>query len=336
MDLFFTENRVYYVADIDSTGKYKIRSSLVYKWIETNKDVIVIDRATLGRDEPNIALLTKYELAVEGKHQEDKFSTYQEGIFNYIEFDWMTDQRLSVPDWHRQILNRIHPEWFNMTEDYTGSPRFADMMRKLNREERKKYAVYPSKEETFRAFEARPDKIRLVVVGQDPYTGGIATGIAFGSKGESTPSLLQIEKAIKSSIKVEGELDYTLRSWVKQGALMLNTALTIRATQTNSHEDYWKSFIRRVLIEINKFPKPLPIILLGTKARDHRYRFTNNDHLVLEAEHPASALYNNREWEHEDVFLDAHKFILKHSGKQFKWLNKPVKKEKESIQIITS
>lgn len=339
IDIGFKDKRVYCVVKVDERGKYKIRSSLVYKWIEKARDVVVIDIDSLNNDEPSCALLTTFELSVDAKHlSQKKLKSYQDGTYHMVEFTWLEDKRIQVDDWHRQLLKRLHYEWFNWTVDYIGTPQFQELMRKLNREERKKFAVYPSKEEVFRAFEARPDKIKMICIGQDPYTGGKATGLAFGVKQNEkpTPSLLHIEEAIKSSLGIDGTLDYTMRSWAEQGVLLLNNTLTIRGAQTNSHKEYWRSFTRRILYAImENFVKPVPIILLGTEARQHSFRFDPRFFCVLEAPHPASAEYHNTKWDHRNVFYLADGF-LKDQGVKFQWLLPKKKESSTEPQLVTT
>lgn len=316
MDIEFLENRVYAKVKVEE-GYYKLRSSLVDEWIRTKKDVIVINETT-----QELALLTTYDLCTNATYLPQKYQTYQDGVFSYIQFEWIVDERIKLPDWHKAMLKRIHPEWFNLLEDYIVSTKFMTLMKELNLQERKKFAVYPSMDMVFRAFESRPDKVRAVIIGQDPYSNGFATGLAFGTyKEEIPPSLQAIVKVIRRDFdpKHYQKFDYTLESWERQGILLLNTSLTLRASQPLSHIEYWKAFIRRVIIAIVDFKNPIPIILLGNQAKEYSPRFYGTKHYVFEAEHPDVAFHQNREWDDNEVFKKADE-MLKAYGKPINWL----------------
>lgn len=316
MDIEFLEDRVYIKVKVED-GFFKLRSTLVDEYIRKGKYVVVINETT-----QELALLTTFDLCTNAVYESKQYQTYQEGVFSYVKYEWITDERVKLPDWHKAMLKRIHPEWFNKLDDYINSQKFMSLMKELNIQERKKFAVHPAMDAVFRAFEARPDKIRCVIIGQDPYSNGHATGLAFGTyKEDIPPSLQAIEKVIRRDFDSQNKMkfDYTLESWEQQGILLLNSALTIRASQTLSHIEFWKGFIRRVVIALVDFPKPLPIILLGNQALEYAPRLYGTKHHVLEAEHPAAASYRGGEWEDKEVFKKADE-LLNQYGKPIKWL----------------
>lgn len=156
--------------------------------------------------------------------------------------------------------------------------------------------VYPSKENVFRAFQETPfEKVKVVIMGQDPYHGpGQANGLCFSvSPGvPCPPSLVNIYKEIKSDLGIPPSSHGDLSSWAKQGVLLLNATLTVSEGQPKSHYGQgWERFTDAVVRELCKREDPLIFVLWGRSAREKVERvireFGVQQHSVLVAPHPS-------------------------------------------------
>ena len=172
---------------------------------------------------------------------------------------------------------------------------------------RTNYTVYPSAPEVFKAFELCQMKdLRVVIIGQDPYHNGAATGLCFGVKEgmKINPSLRVIQKEICRSHGIDEsdakttEFDYSLSHLAKQGALLLNTTLTVTKGKPNSHEQVWgwytKEMVRAICQNLDGV-----IFLLWGKFAQHAFggivKEVNNSHdkshIIFAASHPAAEVY---------------------------------------------
>ncbi len=153
-------------------------------------------------------------------------------------------------------------------------------------------SVYPPKEEIFNAlkFSAYEDT-KAVILGQDPYhQPGQAHGLCFSvNKGiKQPPSLLNIYKELKQDMGIEPPQHGCLASWAEQGVLLLNTVLTVRDSQPNSHKGRgWEQFTDAVIEKLNEREKPLVFILWGANARAKLEMLTSSRHLILTGAHPS-------------------------------------------------
>ncbi|MCI9459200.1 MAG: uracil-DNA glycosylase [Clostridia bacterium] len=134
------------------------------------------------------------------------------------------------------------------------------------------YKVYPPRECVYAALKLVDyDKVRVVILGQDPYHGeNQANGLAFAVNNgvEAPPSLVNIFKEIKTDIGIEPDDDTTLVGWANQGVLLLNAALTVRAGSPQSHAEIgWHNFTDAVIRSLNAREKPVAYILWGMSAR---------------------------------------------------------------------
>ena len=160
---------------------------------------------------------------------------------------------------------------------------------------------YPEYHDIFKAFEiTKPEDIRVVILGQDPYHDGNATGLAFGCKIKETPSLAQIKNAIdvhNQGIKDMDTFDDTLQDWAEQGVLLLNTKLTVTESSPNSHTFVgWEDFTDEVVNKISLIDKPIAWFLWGRDAQKYESKIKNSKHLVICDVHPAAASYNKENW----------------------------------------
>lgn len=166
-------------------------------------------------------------------------------------------------------------------------------------EDSKQFAILPPHKQIFTAFDLCPlDKVKVVIIGQDPYHGpGQAHGLSFSVPNgvKIPPSLNNIFKEIKSDLNLTNNFTHgNLESWAKQGVLLLNSVLTVRQAEAASHQKKgWETFTDTVIRAIDKTSQPKVFILWGAFARNKKQLITNPAHLVLEAAHPSPlSVYN--------------------------------------------
>ena len=173
-----------------------------------------------------------------------------------------------------------------------------------------KAPVYPCRSHVFAAFDATPlSSVRAVILGQDPYpTEGQACGLAFAVPvGVDRPlSLRHIVSKIEEDLSCQVPAQATLETWARNGALLLNTSLTVEAGKSNSHRGRWRSFTQAVLEVLAEQPRQIVFLLWGADARNKRRRrlIDNGRHIILESAHPAARLSATN----PDSFACSHPF----------------------------
>lgn len=154
------------------------------------------------------------------------------------------------------------------------------------------YTIYPQADDIFNAFHFTPlSQVKVVVLGQDPYHNeGQAHGLCFSVKPEVDipPSLVNIYQELKSDLGCYIPNNGYLEKWAKQGVLLLNTVLTVRAHQANSHQGKgWERFTDAVIQAVNAQERPIVFLLWGRPAQQKKAMLNNPKHLILEAPHPS-------------------------------------------------
>ena len=154
------------------------------------------------------------------------------------------------------------------------------------------YTVYPKMENIFSALKLCDyDDIKVVIIGQDPYhEEGQAHGLSFSVQPgiEIPPSLLNIYKELQSDLGCYIPNNGFLEKWAKQGVLLLNNVLTVRAHMANSHKDCgWETFTDRIIEELNKRETPVIFVMWGSCAKKKELLITNPIHKILKAPHPS-------------------------------------------------
>ncbi|MBQ8663236.1 MAG: uracil-DNA glycosylase [Eubacterium sp.] len=152
--------------------------------------------------------------------------------------------------------------------------------------------VFPAPDDIFTAFHLTPLKdVKVVIIGQDPYhNDGQAHGLCFSVKPEVDipPSLVNIYQELKEDLGCQIPNNGYLVKWAKQGVLLLNTVLTVRAHQANSHRGIgWEKFTDAVIEAVNKEDRPIVFLLWGRPAQMKKSMLNNPKHLILEAPHPS-------------------------------------------------
>lgn len=152
--------------------------------------------------------------------------------------------------------------------------------------------IYPPSEEIFNAFHFTPLKeVKVVIIGQDPYhEPNQAHGLCFSVKDgvEIPPSLVNIYKELQDDLGCTIPNSGYLEKWARQGVLLLNTVLTVRAHQANSHQGKgWEQFTDAIISAVNAQDRPIVYMLWGRPAQSKIPMLTNPKHLILKAPHPS-------------------------------------------------
>ena len=196
-------------------------------------------------------------------------------------------------------------------------------LRKFLMEEYRNYTIYPGMYDIFNALKYTPyAKVRAVILGQDPYHGeGQAHGLCFSVKPdvEIPPSLVNIYQELHDDLGCYIPNNGYLTKWAKQGVLLLNTVLTVRAHQANSHRGIgWEEFTDAAIRVLNAQDRPLVFLLWGRPAQNKKPMLTNPKHLILEAPHP-SPLSAYRGFFGCRHFSQANEFLRFHELEPIDW-----------------
>ena len=166
--------------------------------------------------------------------------------------------------------------------------------------------------------------IKVIIVGLDPYSTNDANGYAFATDKNIKPiSLKNIEKGIINNLKLTNDyfLQNNLSHLINQGVFLLNTGLTVTKGKPKSHLDYWKNLIKFTFNTLNNVnDKKLIFIFLGSDAQKNAKFITN--HICLFAEHPARCSYEEREFEHNNIFSNTNRFLSENNQKEIIWVEK--------------
>ena len=187
---------------------------------------------------------------------------------------------------------RMEASWKAALKDEFDKPYFQELAGRLHGEKRDGFTIYPPGGLIFRAFELTPlDEVRVVILGQDPYHGpGQAMGLSFSVPDgvAAPPSLKNIFREIETDLGITMSGRTNLEPWARQGVLLLNAVLTVRARQAASHSTYgWMEFTDAVIRCINERCNGVVFLLWGNFARSKRELIDTSKHYVLEAAHPS-------------------------------------------------
>ena len=202
-----------------------------------------------------------------------------------------------------------------LLKDEFGKPYYLNL-RKFLVQEYKSQTIYPHMNDIFNALKYTDFKdVKEVILGQDPYhQPNQAHGLCFSVKKgvNPPPSLQNMYKEIYAEygypIPQHGELTY----WAEQGVLMMNTVLTVRESQPNSHKGMgWEIFTDNVISLLNRRPEPMVFLLWGANARAKKKIITNPNHLVLESAHPSplsayNGFFGNGHFKKANEFLKSN------------------------------
>ena len=187
---------------------------------------------------------------------------------------------------------KIEQSWKDALAGEFEKPYFASLVRFLHGEREQGFRVYPPGSQIFKAFELTPvDKVKVVILGQDPYHGpGQAMGLSFSVPDNvpAPPSLKNIFKEIESDLGIRMSGRPNLEKWASQGVLLLNAILTVRAGVAASHSKIgWEEFTDAVITYLSDNCNGIVFLLWGNFARSKKALIDSSRHYVLEAAHPS-------------------------------------------------
>ncbi|MDE7120734.1 MAG: uracil-DNA glycosylase [Oscillospiraceae bacterium] len=219
--------------------------------------------------------------------------------------------------------NFFNNEWDVLLADEMQKAYYLNL-REFLKQEYATQTIYPDMYDIFNALKyATYSNVKVVILGQDPYHGaGQAHGLSFSVKKgvRVPPSLRNIYKEILSDTGIDNtKMHGELTDWAKQGVLLLNTVLTVRAGKPNSHQKQgWEQFTDEIIRLLNIRVDPIVFLLWGAPARKKKALITNPNHLILEAAHPSPLSANNGFFGCRH-FSQANQFLQEHNLKPIDW-----------------
>ena len=222
-------------------------------------------------------------------------------------------------------LNKVQLDesWKYGLSEFLLSPKMDELKAFLVEEKKADKIIYPPNHLIFNALNTTPlDRVKVVILGQDPYHGpNQAHGLSFSvQKGvDIPPSLVNIYKELHDDLGCTIPNHGCLTKWAEQGVLMLNTVLTVRAHQANSHRGIgWEEFTDAAILALNSQDRPIVFILWGAPAQRKKRMLTNPKHLILEAPHP-SPLAAYRGFFGSKPFSQTNAFLEKNGIEPIDW-----------------
>lgn len=216
----------------------------------------------------------------------------------------------------------ISNDWLLPLKPEFGKPYYKKLYYTITEEYRERQ-IFPPADDIFNAFAYTPlHNVKAVILGQDPYHGeGQAHGLCFSVKPdvEIPPSLVNIYKELQDDCGCRIPNHGYLTKWAEQGVLLLNTVLTVRAHQANSHRGIgWEEFTDAAIRILNEQDRPIVFILWGRPAQMKKSMLNNPKHLILEAPHP-SPLSAYRGFFGSRPFSRTNKFLVQHGVEPIDW-----------------
>ena len=212
-------------------------------------------------------------------------------------------------------------DWDLILKDLFNSPLYLQI-REFLKKEYFTQTIYPPMQDIFNCFKLTPfSKVKVVILGQDPYHNpGQAHGLCFSVKNSPfPPSLKNIFKEIADEFNTPIRTNGNLTDWAEQGVLLLNTSLSVRQNQANSHSNCgWQAFTDEVIKILNDNPNPIVYLLWGGNARSKKKLITNKNHLILESAHP-SPLSAYAGFFGNNHFKKCNEFLIKNNLQPIKW-----------------
>ena len=210
---------------------------------------------------------------------------------------------------------KIEPSWREALQNEFDQPYFAALVQQLHAEKAAGRTIFPPGGLIFRAFDLCPlERTKVVILGQDPYHGyGQAMGLSFSVPPgvPAPPSLKNIFKEIETDLGVQMSGSPDLTPWARQGVLLLNAVLTVRAGEPTSHSGLgWQTFTDAVIRTVSERREGVVFLLWGSYARSKAPLIDGARHLVLEAAHPSplarGAFFGCRHFSRCNDYLAAH------------------------------
>jgi len=220
------------------------------------------------------------------------------------------------------MANILKNDWKDLLEDEFNKEYYQTLRNFLTNEYKTK-TIYPDKYDIFNALHFTSYKdIKVVILGQDPYHGpGQAHGLSFSVNPgiKIPPSLLNIYKELNSDLDCYIPNNGYLKKWADQGVLLLNTSLTVRAGEANSHKSIgWEIFTDKIISLVNEKEDPVVFLLWGNNAIKKKNLITNKRHLILTSVHP-SPLSASRGFFGSKPFSKINNFLISINKKPIDW-----------------
>lgn len=217
---------------------------------------------------------------------------------------------------------KIEESWKKVLLEEFQKPYF-ETLKTFLVEEKKSHTIYPSGQNIFAAFEHTPfENVEVVILGQDPYHGvGQAHGLSFSVQDgvPHPPSLQNIFKELKDDLGCNIPKSGNLTAWAKQGVFLLNTVLTVRASEANSHRNQgWENFTDAVIKTLSTQKEHLVFILWGSPAGAKVSLIDGKKHLILRAPHP-SPLSSYRGFFGSKPFSKSNDYLVSKGKKPINW-----------------
>lgn len=210
----------------------------------------------------------------------------------------------------------IDPSWKEALGHEFKQPYFADIRQFILNEKQKGKRVYPPGSQIFNAFNLTPfDKVKVVILGQDPYHGaGQAHGLSFSVPPgiAQPPSLVNIFKELKSDLGIDPPNHGNLESWAKQGVLLLNAVLTVNDSEAASHKNAgWEKYTDAVIKTISDQKEHVVFILWGRFAQNKESLIDTHKHCIIKSAHPSplsahAGFMGSKPFSKTNAYLRAH------------------------------
>ena len=218
---------------------------------------------------------------------------------------------------------RVEEGWREALADQWEAPYFGELARFVH-DEYRNGTVYPPASQVFAAFDACPfEDVRVVILGQDPYHGpGQANGLCFSVNPgvRMPPSLVNIFREVSDDTGAPFPADGNLDRWARQGVLLLNATLTVRAHQAASHQRKgWEEFTDAAIRALNARRDHLVFILWGGYARSKKSLIDTSRHLILESVHPSPLSANRGGWFGNHHFSRCNQYLAEHGEQPIEW-----------------
>ena len=219
-------------------------------------------------------------------------------------------------------MTAIDNDWLEAIRPEFSKPYYRELFNFV-KDEYSKTVVYPPADDIFNAFHYTPlSKVKVLILGQDPYHNEHqAHGLSFSvlPGNDIPPSLQNIYKELHDDIGCYVPNNGYLKKWADQGVLLLNTVLTVRAHNANSHQGYgWETFTDAVIQAVNLQNRPIVHMLWGAPAGRKAAMLNNPEHLVLKAPHP-SPLSAYRGFFGCKHFSQCNEFLKEHNVEPIDW-----------------
>ncbi|HKL02160.1 MAG TPA: uracil-DNA glycosylase [Cryomorphaceae bacterium] len=217
---------------------------------------------------------------------------------------------------------RLEESWKNVLSEEFGEAYFQSLIQFV-RKEYENQRVYPNGSNIFRAFDSTPfEDVKVVILGQDPYHGpGQANGLSFSVNDgvRIPPSLNNIFKEIEANTGQRPRTSGDLNSWAKQGVLLLNATLTVRAHEAGSHQKKgWEEFTDAAIRELNKQKSGIVYMLWGSYAQKKGSFINGESNLILKSPHP-SPLAAHRGFFGNRHFSKANDYLRRKGKTEIDW-----------------